>query len=113
VGRLAIRLILKDLGVRPGTLNFDTTAEGKPYLVRIRNIDLTFRLDSYSQSTPEGESTIHFNIAHDNRLIAVAFNSKIPPYKIGVDVMKVQIPQRETFLSFVRTLSSQVCHFSI
>lgn len=54
---------------------------------------------------------VGFNITHDNSLIAMAFAPGIynpPAFSIGVDVMKVKIPGRETFASFVKTVGDQV-----
>jgi len=52
-----------------------------------------------------------FNVSHDNALIAMAFapGSHNPPvFSIGIDIMKVRIPGRESFSSFVQTVGDQV-----
>ncbi|KAJ7507540.1 hypothetical protein B0H11DRAFT_2153209 [Mycena galericulata] len=54
---------------------------------------------------------IAYNVSHDNGLVAMAssVNAHNPPaFSIGVDVMKVRIPGRETFASFVETMGDQL-----
>lgn len=56
-------------------------------------------------------------MSHDNALVAMAFASgdRDPPvYRVGVDVMKVELSKRETFPEFVKIFSEQVrCYRSI
>jgi phosphopantetheinyl transferase len=54
---------------------------------------------------------IAYNVSHDNALVVMAFAPGIhgaPAYNIGVDIMKVRIPGRDTFASFVHTVRDQV-----
>lgn len=60
---------------------------------------------------PKADPPIAFNITHDNGLIAMAFGPglQLPPaYGIGVDVMKLSIPRRNSFKSFVEGVSDAV-----
>ncbi|KAG6855061.1 hypothetical protein C0991_005990 [Blastosporella zonata] len=59
---------------------------------------------------PELDPPIAYNISHDNALVAMAFAPGIhnpPAFSIGVDVMKVRIPGRDTLGSFVESISDQ------
>lgn len=52
-----------------------------------------------------------YNVSHDNGLVAMASSTNAhnpPAFSIGVDVMKVRVPGREPFKSFVKTMSEQV-----
>ncbi|CAA7260173.1 unnamed protein product [Cyclocybe aegerita] len=52
-----------------------------------------------------------YNITHDNNLIAMAFGPGLqnpPAFSIGIDVMKVRIPGRESLESFITTMGEQV-----
>lgn len=63
------------------------------------------------QTTPDLNPPIAFNISHDNNLVAMAFGpgSDDPPaFRIGVDVMKVELPKRSPFPQFVKAFSEQV-----
>lgn len=54
---------------------------------------------------------IAYNITHDNALVAMVFAPGLqnpPAFSIGIDVMKVRVPGRESFRSFVRTVDDQV-----
>lgn len=68
------------------------------------------------QTTPGVEPPIGYNVTHDNGVVAMAFapGSHNPPaYSIGVDVMKVRLPGRESFVSFVETVGDQVKYIAI
>ncbi|KAG6890940.1 hypothetical protein C0995_000897 [Termitomyces sp. Mi166 len=59
-------------------------------------------------TTPGLDPLIAYNISHDNGLIVMAFGPGIhnpPAFNIGVDVMKVRIPDRNTLASFVERIS--------
>ena len=60
---------------------------------------------------------IAYNISHDNNLIAMAIAPGLhrpPAFSIGIDVMKLRVPGRETFRSFVDAVGDQVStEFSI
>lgn len=64
-----------------------------------------------SKKTAGIDPPIAYNISHDNALVAMVFAPGIhgaPAYNIGIDVMKVRVPGRETFASFVHTIRDQV-----
>jgi len=65
-----------------------------------------------SQVAPDLDPPIEYNITHDNNLVAMAFTSGDQQRcnNIGIDVMKVRIPGRESFASFVETVGDQVGH---
>lgn len=60
------------------------------------------------------DSPIGYNITHDNGVVAMAFSSgdalypDPPAYRIGIDVMLLQLPKRDTFSGFVEIFSEQV-----
>ncbi|KAF8974589.1 4'-phosphopantetheinyl transferase superfamily [Flammula alnicola] len=94
IGRLLVRVMLKERGISPSETKFSVTAEGKPYI-----------------ATQILDPPIAYNITHDNNLIAVAVAPGIqnpPAFSIGIDVMKLRIPGRETFRSFVDTVADQL-----
>lgn len=73
---------------------FASTKAGKPYI-----------------STPGIDPPIAYNVSHDNALITMAFgpgDHEPPAYWIGVDIMKVKLPEREPFPQFVRIFSGQL-----
>jgi len=62
------------------------------------------------QTTPGINPPIGFSISHDNALIAMAFapgDHEPPAFQVGVDIMKVNLPQREPFPKFVEIFSEQ------
>jgi 4'-phosphopantetheinyl transferase len=63
-----------------------------------------------SQVAPDLDPPIEYNITHDNDLVAMAFTSgdQQRSSNIGIDVMKVRIPGRESFASFAETVGDQV-----
>jgi 4'-phosphopantetheinyl transferase len=70
-----------------------------------------FKAQIPSQKTAGIDPPIAYNVSHDNGLVAMAFAPGIhgaPAYNIGIDVMKVRIPGRDTFASFVHTIGDQV-----
>jgi len=87
-------MLLRERGVAWNAMTFAATAAGKPYI-----------------TTPDVNPPIAYNISHDNNLVAMAFGpgSDDPPaFRIGVDVMKVALPQRQTFPQFVKVFSEQL-----
>lgn len=62
------------------------------------------------KTTPYLDPPVAFNISHDNGLVAMVFGpgtANPPSFTIGIDVMKVRIPGRESFRSFVETVGDQ------
>jgi len=54
---------------------------------------------------------VGFNVTHDSGMIVMAFAAgehDPPAYRIGVDVMQVKLPPRETFKNFVFTVGDQL-----
>jgi len=90
IGRLLVRVMLKQRGVPCDQMKFATTAHGKPYIV-----------------TP-GLDPIEYSITHDNDLVAMAFTSGAQQRCIGIDVMKVRIPGRESLTSFIEAVGDQL-----
>jgi len=75
-------------------MTFASTEAGKPYI-----------------TTPGINPPIGFSISHDNALIAMAFapgDHEPPAFQVGVDIMKVNLPQREPFPKFVEIFSEQL-----
>ncbi|KAK0468097.1 uncharacterized protein EV420DRAFT_1259606 [Desarmillaria tabescens] len=92
IGHLLPRMMLRDRGVLPQAMTFGATEARKPYI-----------------TTPYLDPPVAFNISHDNGLVAMAFGpgtTNPPSFSIGIDVMKVRIPGRESFRSFVETLTT-------
>lgn len=93
IGRLLPRILLKKRGISVNDMSFAATETNKPYI------------------TTKISPSISFNVSHDNGLIAMAFSTGTyhqPAFSLGIDVMRVSIPSRETFLSFVNTMKSQL-----
>ncbi|KAK0498528.1 hypothetical protein EDD18DRAFT_1461547 [Armillaria luteobubalina] len=93
IGRLLPRMMLRDHGVLPRAITFGATEARKPYII-----------------TPILDPPVAFNVSHDNGLVAMVFGpgtANPPAYTIGIDVMKVRIPGRESFRSFVETVGDQ------
>ncbi len=66
------------------------------------------------QTTPGIDPPIAFNVSHDNGLIAMAFGKGAhgpPSFSLGVDVMKVRIPGRDSLASFIDTMEDQACTY--
>lgn len=68
------------------------------------------------QATEGIEPPIAYNITHDSGVVAMAWASGgdlvgPPAYKLGVDVMKVQLPKRECFANFLDAFGDQVSQF--
>jgi len=94
MGRLLVRVMLKGRGVSTEAMKFAVTAEGKPYI-----------------ATQTLIPPVAYNITHDNNLIAMAFapgTLNPPAFSIGIDVMKVKIPGRETLNSFINIVGDQL-----
>ena len=63
------------------------------------------------QVSPNLDPPLGFNVTHDNALVALAFSSESrnpPAFSVGIDVMKLRIPGKESFPSFVHTVGDQV-----
>ncbi|KAJ7591309.1 hypothetical protein C8J56DRAFT_1013992 [Mycena floridula] len=93
IGRLLPRLMLKEQGISPAAMSFSATEANKPYI------------------TTTLVPPIAFNVTHDNGIVAMAFATgkhHAPAFSLGIDVMKVAVPARDTFLSFVSTMRSQL-----
>ncbi|KAJ6516113.1 hypothetical protein C8R45DRAFT_232137 [Mycena sanguinolenta] len=94
IGRFLPRMLLRTRGVALPDMKFAATEGGKPYI-----------------TTSGVDPPIAYNVSHDNALVAMvsSANTHNPPaFTVGVDVMKVRIPGRETFKSFVETMSDQL-----
>lgn len=94
IGRLLPRLLLRERGVPPSLMAFGATEAGKPYI------------------TSSGlDPPIGFNVSHDSGMVVMAFAEgryDPPAYRIGVDVMQVKLPPRDTFRGFVHTVGDQL-----
>ncbi|TFK43160.1 4'-phosphopantetheinyl transferase superfamily [Crucibulum laeve] len=93
IGRLLTRVMLKERGISVHAMKFSATSAGKPYI------------------TTNLKPPVGYNVTHDNALIALAFAPGIhnaPAFSIGIDVMKVRLPSRETFASFVDSVGEQL-----
>ncbi|KAJ7047585.1 hypothetical protein C8F04DRAFT_985714 [Mycena alexandri] len=94
IGRFLPRMLLHARGVALLDMKFGATEAGKPFI-----------------TTSGVDPSIAYNVSHDNGLIAIvsSANTHNPPaFTIGVDVMKVRIPGRESFASFVETVGDQL-----
>ncbi|KAF9563688.1 4'-phosphopantetheinyl transferase [Agrocybe pediades] len=94
IGRLLVRVMLKERGMAIDPSQFAITKEGKPYIA------------SQVENTP-----VAYNITHDNNLIAMAYGpgtSHPPAFSIGVDIMKIKIPGRDTLNSFITVVGEQL-----
>ncbi|KAF8633687.1 hypothetical protein AX15_001294 [Amanita polypyramis BW_CC] len=84
-------MVLHKRGVDPHTANFATTEAGKPYIAH-----------------PTLQPLLAYNVAHDNALVVISFspNAHNPPaYSLGIDVMKVHLPRRDTFATFIEAMT--------
>ncbi|KAI0676921.1 hypothetical protein C8Q78DRAFT_1000210 [Trametes maxima] len=96
IGRFLPRLLLKQRGVPVDTIRFHKTEAGKPYI-----------------ATPL-DPPIGYNITHDNGVVAMVYSvgsdlyPDPPAYRIGIDVMLLQLPKRDTFPGFVETFADQL-----
>ncbi|KAI0773881.1 hypothetical protein C8Q74DRAFT_1267188 [Fomes fomentarius] len=96
IGRLLPRLLLKERGVSSHSMRFAKTSVGKPYI-----------------TTPI-DPPIGYNITHDNGVVGMAFSSGAdlypdpPAYRVGLDVMLLRLPKRDTFPGFVDIFSEQL-----
>ncbi|KAG7448973.1 uncharacterized protein BT62DRAFT_963752 [Guyanagaster necrorhizus] len=93
IGRLLPRMMLRDRGVLPQAMTFGATEARKPYI-----------------TTPDLDPPVAFNVSHDNGLVVMVFGpgtANPPSFTIGIDVMKVRIPGRDSFRSFVETVGDQ------
>ncbi|KAF7985217.1 hypothetical protein HWV62_7850 [Athelia sp. TMB] len=73
---------------------------------------ITYNPEIFTEESTLGlDPPLAFNVSHDNALIAMAFGPgelDPPAYRLGVDVMKVELPKRESFPAFVRIFSDQL-----
>ncbi|KAJ7068072.1 hypothetical protein C8F01DRAFT_589384 [Mycena amicta] len=91
IGRILPRMLLHDRGIALAAMEFSSTETGKPFVTT--------------------DPAIAYNISHDNGLVAMASSSNThnpPAFSLGIDVMKVRIPGRESFASFVETAGDQL-----
>ncbi|KAI0080740.1 hypothetical protein K474DRAFT_1704543 [Panus rudis PR-1116 ss-1] len=97
VGRLLPMTVLKEHGISPRDAVFKTTPSGKPYIETI--------LPS---------TRIGYNVSHDNGVIAMVFaageylDNHFPAYRLGVDVMRVELPDRHTLHDYFEIFSEQL-----
>ncbi|KAI0752225.1 4'-phosphopantetheinyl transferase superfamily [Irpex lacteus] len=97
VGRLLIRQLLSDHGVPLQAMTFASTPARKPYI-----------------TTRDLHEPIGYNITHDNGVVAMAYASGSelypdpPAYRVGIDVMLLQLPRRITYAEFVESVSDQL-----
>ncbi|EIN10680.1 4'-phosphopantetheinyl transferase [Punctularia strigosozonata HHB-11173 SS5] len=95
IGRLLPRMMLKSRGLYTDDVTFSATETGKPYIV-----------------APGITPPIAFNISHDNGIVAMAYGegdrSHAPEYRIGIDVMKVELPRRTVLKDFIESVSDQL-----
>ena len=60
------------------------------------------------------DTPVGYNITHDNGVVAMVYSMGAdlypdpPTYRVGVDVMLLQLPKRDTFPGFVEIFSDQV-----
>ncbi|KAJ7095175.1 hypothetical protein B0H15DRAFT_775098 [Mycena belliarum] len=98
IGRFLPRMLLYDRGLPLANMKFGATEAGKPYFA--------------SPSAASGlNPPIAFNVSHDNGLIVMVSSANTynpPAFTIGVDIMKVRIPGRESLASFVETMGEQL-----
>lgn len=91
-------MLLIQQGITPDGMTFGRTESGKPYISRQSMLQIP----------------IGYNITHDSGLVAMAYDCSPglyhdpPAYRIGVDVMKLQLPRRETFAEFVTIVNDQL-----
>jgi 4'-phosphopantetheinyl transferase len=126
IGRLLPRMLLKERGVSPAEMSFSATPAGKPYVAsppsgithfarERRRILMTIL--KKNTTTPKSDRPFEFNVSHDNALIVMAFASgqddpaHHSPCQVGVDVMRVALPGRESLESFIQIVGNQVCRF--
>ncbi|KAJ3981527.1 4'-phosphopantetheinyl transferase superfamily [Lentinula detonsa] len=94
IARLLPRILLKQRGVASNMMTFAATEAGKPYI-----------------TTPNINPPIAYNLSHDKGFVVMAFTdgkAHPPEYSIGVDVMKVHLPRRDSYRSFVDTFHEQL-----
>jgi len=91
VGRLAPRVLLKELGAEPHSVTISSSETGKLYV---------------RSPFPN----VHFNISHDSSYVAMTYASDDTrnDADVGVDVMKAEIPPGESIASFASQLSDQL-----
>uniref|UniRef100_A0ABQ0LS09 holo-[acyl-carrier-protein] synthase n=1 Tax=Mycena chlorophos TaxID=658473 RepID=A0ABQ0LS09_MYCCL len=94
IGRFLPRMLLHDRGVALSAMEFAATEVGKPFI------------------TTQGlDPPIAYNVSHDNGLVVVASSNNThnpPAFTLGIDVMKVRVPGRESLASFVDSMADQL-----
>jgi 4'-phosphopantetheinyl transferase len=104
--------MLRERGVLPAEMKFSTTTEGKPYIVcKLSSFCRLSRNTQRHQASQTTNPPIAYNITHDNNLIAMAFGpglDKPPAFSIGIDVMKLRVPWKDTVNSFIEIVGDQV-----
>lgn len=116
IGRLLPRLLLKERGVSSHSMRFAKTSVGKPYIASHDQSVISggSMLNASIEQTTPIEPPIGYNITHDNGVVGMAFSSGAdlypdpPAYRVGLDVMLLQLPKRDTFPGFVDIFSEQV-----
>jgi 4'-phosphopantetheinyl transferase len=116
IGRLLIQTTIRDELARRGDttgvneIKFGRTKEGKPYIIK-----------------PVFSPLIPFNVTHDNALVGIAWcpaplssqasstqsrsvSRSNEDLLVGVDVMKVALPRRESLRGFIGMFKDQVHH---
>ncbi|KIK65489.1 hypothetical protein GYMLUDRAFT_38964 [Collybiopsis luxurians FD-317 M1] len=94
IARLLPRVLLKERGISPSEMTFAATEAGKPYI-----------------TTPDIQPPIAYNLSHDNGFVVMAFapgRTHPPAYGLGVDVMQVRLPRRDSYRSFIDTFEEQL-----
>lgn len=74
--------------------------------LHVHNSNTNFQKASQVVSPP-----LAYNITHDNNLVGMAFGPGLrnpPAFSLGIDIMKVRIPGRESLNSFINTVGDQV-----
>ncbi|KIJ56537.1 hypothetical protein M422DRAFT_197492 [Sphaerobolus stellatus SS14] len=89
IGMLLPRKVLSEHGVSITVAKFGRTEARKPYV-----------------DCPSLSGVFGYNVTHDNFLVAIAsqIGATEDARKIGVDVMKQELPRNETFRSFLHSI---------
>ncbi|CAL1702316.1 unnamed protein product [Somion occarium] len=96
IARLLPRVLLEELNIPYPSATFQITDAGKPYV------------------TLESHQPLGFNLTHDNGLIAMVYSTgedlflDAPAYRLGVDVMRLRLPHRQSLPEFIEIFSEQL-----
>ncbi|KAH8830318.1 4'-phosphopantetheinyl transferase [Flagelloscypha sp. PMI_526] len=94
LSRLLPRMALLDHGIQPNLFTFNATKEGKPFV-----------------ATPS-PAPFFYNVSHDNELVAMVHGenstSSSLAGSLGIDVMRLDMPKRESMDSFIETFTDQL-----